>query len=260
MITAQKYGPWAVVAGGSEGIGACMARKLAKAGINLVLVARKAKELEDTAHSIRDESTVQVRTLQIDLARADMLDQLRKVTDGLEVGLAIFNAGGIGNMRKFLNQPLEDIVSAIQLNGVSAAAFAHHFAKEMAPRGRGGIILVSSIASTAGMANLATYSGAKAFVHIFGEALWAELKPHGVDVLVLFPPATDTPARKRSGFPGTPGVTPVSADDIAQETLDNLGNGPIYVPPTVMPSFERMRALPRREAAELFAKSVPSKD
>lgn len=66
MIDASTYGPWAVIAGGSEGVGASFARQLADAGLNLVLIARKSGPLEQTAEQVRERG-VQVRTLSLDL-------------------------------------------------------------------------------------------------------------------------------------------------------------------------------------------------
>ena len=72
-LSSKKYGPWAVIAGGSEGIGACIARQLAKSGINLILVARKVEPLETVAASIRSETSVEVRILALDLTDAALL-------------------------------------------------------------------------------------------------------------------------------------------------------------------------------------------
>ena len=81
MIDAAKYGPWAVIAGGSEGIGPVLAEELAKSGINSVLLARKPEPLEATAADIRARHGVEVRTLSLDLTAPDMLDRVRDVVD-----------------------------------------------------------------------------------------------------------------------------------------------------------------------------------
>lgn len=81
MIDAGMYGPWAVIAGGSEGIGACIAAELAQAGINLVLIARKTGPLEEVASDLRGRTGVEVRTLGLDLTDAAMLERIREATD-----------------------------------------------------------------------------------------------------------------------------------------------------------------------------------
>jgi short-subunit dehydrogenase len=227
MITANQYGPWALIAGGSEGIGASFANKLAHAGINLVLIARRKAPLEEIATRLRAENGVQVRTLQLDLSstRPDLLERIREITDDIDVGLLVYNAADTGQIKPFLEQTLEQAVGPVRLMAIGQATLAHHFAPKMAKRGRGGILLLGSLTGNAGSPNLATYGGAKAFSQIFGEALWAELKPHGIDVLVLVVGATDTPARTRSGAKNA--MTLMHPDDVAQSGLDNLANGPV---------------------------------
>jgi short-subunit dehydrogenase len=257
MISAKQYGPWALIAGGSEGIGASFARKLARAGINLVLIARRSEPLEDLAGRLRAEAGVQVRTVQLDLssARPDILERIREATDDIDVGLLIYNAADTGRIAPFLEQTLDQAVSSVRLIAVGPATLAHHFAAKMAKRGQGGILLLGSLTGNAGTANLATYGGSKAFTQIFGEALWSELKPHGIDVLVLMVGATDTPARHRSGARNLLPLTP--ADEVAQVGLDNLANGPVYVMPLMAALFEQLCSWPRLQAVERMRNSSP---
>jgi NAD(P)-dependent dehydrogenase (short-subunit alcohol dehydrogenase family) len=88
----ENYRPWAVVAGGSEGVGAEFAKQLAAAGRNLVLRARRPDPLEATADDCRTHG-VDVRTLAVDLVVAGSIDRLLDETADLEVGLLIYNAG-----------------------------------------------------------------------------------------------------------------------------------------------------------------------
>jgi uncharacterized protein len=253
MISAAKYGPWAVVTGGSEGIGASFAKKLAQAGINLVLVARRQGPLEQTADKLRKESGVQVRTLPLDLTRGDVLDHVRKATSDIDVGLLVHNAADTGHIAPFLDQTLDEAMGSIRLIALAGAALAHHFAGPMAKRGRGGLLLVGSLTGAAGMANVATYGGAKAFIQIFGEALWTELNPRGIDVMVQIVGSTDTPARARSGSPNVSGMTLANPDDVAAEGLANLTNGPVYVMPAYTNMFQHLCASPR---GQLTGRSV----
>ena len=138
-VPAEKYGPWAVIAGGSEGIGACIAQHLAKAGINLVLVARKVEPLEVVAASLRARTSAEVRILSLDLTGAAMLDRIREATDDLEVGLLVYDPGGLTRTGPFVDWPLEDVLKVIRLNTEGQAVLAH-FGKKMAARGKGGII------------------------------------------------------------------------------------------------------------------------
>src|SRR5690348_9320219 len=108
MIDVAKYGPWAVIPGGSEGVGASMAHALGKGGFNIVLLARKQGPLDEVAQSIRAKHGVQVRTLSVDLNRTDAIDQVRKVTDDIDVGLVIYNAGAAHRVGFFLDGTLDD--------------------------------------------------------------------------------------------------------------------------------------------------------
>jgi short-subunit dehydrogenase len=258
MISPKQYGPWALIAGGSEGIGAAFARKLAHTGINLVLIARRPGPLEDIAAKLRAESGVQIRTLPLDLTEPDMLERIREVTDDIDVGLLIYNAADNGHILPFLDRTLDQAVSFVRLIAVGQSILAHHFATKMTKRGCGGILLVGSLAGNAGMANVATYSASKAFTQIFGEALWVELKPRGIDVLVMIVGAVDTPSRYRSGSVTTSGIPLFQPDDVAQQGLDNLANGPVYVLARFTELFQRLGStLPRRQVVESVANSTP---
>ncbi len=121
MFDAQKYGPWALVAGASEGVGAEFSRKLAKAGLHLVVIARSEASLEDLARQIRTDAGVKVRTLSMDLTSSDMLDRVPGITDDIEVGLLVYNAGANQSMLSFLDAPLEAALRVIRLNPVGQA-------------------------------------------------------------------------------------------------------------------------------------------
>lgn len=254
MITKEKYGPWAVIAGGSEGVGTCFARRLARAGINLVLLARKPEPLADTARLIQQESAVEVRILQVDLTQPDMLDRIRTVTDGLEVGLLIYNAGAAHGPKLIVDQTPDEALTVVRLNAVGQTLLAQHFGKAMVERGRGGILLVSSMAGKAGCYSLATYSASKAFTQVLGESLWAELHPQGVDVLVLMLGRTNTPALARTELPEDgPAADP---DDMAEQALAHLAEGPVYVPPHLAQAFQYLSSAPRRDATAAMSKSL----
>jgi short-subunit dehydrogenase len=250
-IDATKYGPWAVIAGGSEGIGACMAVDLAKVGVNSVLVARKAKPLEAVAAEVR-AAGAEARILGLDLTKDDLLERIREATDDIDVGLLICNAGASHRTGPFLEWPVEDVDKVIRLNVIAQAGLAHHFGRRMAARGRGGIVLMGSLASVAGSPSVITYSGAKAFSQIFAEGLWWELKQHGVDVLHVVVGTTRTPAMERLGIIYAEDDS-VAPERVAELSLANLGNGPVFVMPEMQEAFRKFVGPDRREATELNA-------
>jgi short-subunit dehydrogenase len=226
----DRYGPWALVAGGSDGIGGCFARELAARGINLCLVARRAAVLESLAKDIRAERGVEVRTLALDLTDDGMVERLAEATADLEVGLVVYNAGAVHGAKKFLDQPLAHGLGLVRLNCVGPMSLAHHFGRRMRERGRGGVLLISSLAALSGASYIASYAATKSFDLIFAEALWHELAPDGVDVLCAVVGATRTPSMLSSNekFEAYPGI--MEPREVAAGALDHLGRGPSWVP------------------------------
>lgn len=229
MFDVAKYGPWAVIAGGSEGVGASFAHQLADAGINLVLIARKPGPLAATAEEVRARG-VDVRTVELDLLAPEALKSIRSVTDDLDVGLLIFNAGANSYGHEFVTSDLDRVDDVIDLNITAQLTLTHHFGALMKERGRGGLLLVGSMAGYLGQAQIGVYSAAKAFSRVFAEGLWLELREHGVDVLELVLGVTRTPAMERAGLNfDIPGLHVAEPDDVAREGLAQLPHGPVLV-------------------------------
>ncbi|HSB97932.1 MAG TPA: SDR family NAD(P)-dependent oxidoreductase [Spongiibacteraceae bacterium] len=251
---ARQYGPWALIAGGSEGTGAAFARQLAARGLNLLLVARNSAPLEQVAQQIRTATPVEVRTLSLDLTGEDVVATLQKVTAELEIGLLVYNAGSTTQFSDVLDAPLAYAQRITQLNVGTPLALTHHFAGLMRKRKRGGVILVGSMAGYGGSAGNATYNAAKAYSRILAEGLWYELKPHGVHVLGLILSATNTPAMARIGMvmdnPGFPADDP---EVVVQEGLDRLADGPVWVARGREEMAKYMLNLPRAEAVEMMS-------
>jgi short-subunit dehydrogenase len=255
IVDARRYGPWALIAGGSEGIGACVAADLAAAGINIVLVARKTEPLEALAAELRERADVEVRTLALDLTSEDLLDRMRAATDDIAVGLMVYNAGASHRTGPFLDWPLEDVLKVVRLNTLAPAVLAHHFGRKMAARGAGGIVLMGSLAGAAGSPSVVPYAGAKAFSQVFSEGLWWELKQAGVDVLHVVVGSTITPAMERLGI-----VQRQNEADppelVARHALANLANGPVVVVPSMQARFAALATTDRRAATESNAALV----
>ncbi|WP_406634557.1 SDR family NAD(P)-dependent oxidoreductase [Amycolatopsis sp. WGS_07] len=244
-----NYGPWAVIAGGSEGVGAAFAEQLADSGINLVLIARKPEPLADTAASVRARG-VEVLTVQADLLDPESLSAIREATDGLEVGLLIFNAGANSYGHEFVTGDLSRVRGVIDLNITAQLAMTHHFGALMAARGRGGIILVGSLAGYLGQAEISVYSAVKAFSRVFAEGLWLEMRERGVDVLELVLGVTRTPAMERAGLAfDLPGLNVAEPEDVAREGLAHLADGPVWVAGGNLATAEKRSGFPRAALA-----------
>ncbi|HEX5064741.1 MAG TPA: SDR family NAD(P)-dependent oxidoreductase [Myxococcota bacterium] len=234
MSFSNRYGPWAIVAGASDGVGAAFARALAARGLNVVLCARRKALLDQVAAGIRADAKVETRTLRVDLAQPDAMSRVADASAGLEVGLLVYCAGADPNYQPFLANPVETGLAMVQRNCMAPMQMCHHFAGPMVARGRGGIVLFGSAAGFAGAPNLVAYGATKAFDMVFAEALWAELHEKGVDVLGLILGETDTPALRRlreqlghRDDPDAPLRGAASAGDVVSEALAELANGPI---------------------------------
>jgi short-subunit dehydrogenase len=227
---AERYGPWAVIAGASDGTGREFARKIAAQGVNCFLIARREGPLAELAELIRKESGVECATASIDLAAPDSFERVVRAVGDREVGLYVGNAGADPNGSRFLDADLKAWVDLVHRNVLDTLQCCYHFAKAMKARGRGGLLLVNSGACYGGAYYLATYSATKAFELNFAEGLWAELKPHGVDVLTLVLISTDTPAfraiRAKQGLPVPDGLA--SPVEVAEVGLARLPHGPIH--------------------------------
>ncbi len=252
---AGKYGPWAVVAGASDGLGAAFASYLAASGFNLVLIARRAELLEANAARLREVSGVQVRTIALDLAQADLANVLAKVAGDVEVGLAVYNAA-FAPIGAFGERPLEDLLRVVDVNVRGPLVFARTFAPKMAGKRRGGIVLMSSLAGDTGGPKIATYAASKAFNTILAQGLWREFRDQGVDVLACSAGAIRTPGYKAAAGKDAPGT--LDADVVVKQTLAALGRGPSAVPGAVnkIARFVLGRLLPRRTAINIFAQST----
>ena len=244
---AEKYGPWALIAGGSEGIGKSFALQLAAQGLHLILVARTAAALQDTAEEIRGRYPVQVVTAALNLTSVDLEQKLDTVIAGKEVGLLVYNAGATHGAGLLLDQPLDRALNLVRLNCVGPLTLVHKLGQGMKQRGRGGVILMGSMAGFAGMGYAAAYAATKSFDMVLAEGLWFELGLVGVDVLGLVAGATETPAMQRSGMKfgqagadikatgpadtgaPTPNLVPMEPDDVAREALEHLGKGPVWI-------------------------------
>ena len=267
---AQKYGPYALVAGGSDGLGAEFAEGIARRGVNLVLIARNVERLEATAARIAAEHGVDVVPVAADMADfesvAMRLSALKtgalKVgaqdveTMPLEIGLLVYDAA-FAPIGPFADANPDDLAQAAAVNVRSPLLLARLLAAPMIERGRGGIVFMSSLAGGQGGPNLAAYAATKAFTTVLAEGLWHELRPRGVDVLVCTAGAIVTPGyRGASGAKAVPGILP--ADVVAETALRALGRGPVVIPGATnkLGRFVMTRLLSRRGAIALMAKNT----
>jgi len=226
---ASRYGPWALIAGASEGTGASFARQLAASGLNLILVARRQGPLERLATGLRRDHGVECVTACIDLAAEDATDALLSAAADREVGLLILNAGADPNGSMFLDNGIANWDALATRNVMTTMRALHAFGGPMRERGRGGLMVIGSGACYAGLPGIGVYAASKAFDLVLCEALWAELEPHGVDVLSYVIGRTDTPAhRELMEARGLAIPDNLAApDEVARLGLERLPHGPV---------------------------------
>ena len=190
-----------------------------------MLIGRKPEPLEETAAGARTRGA-EVRTLSLDLTVPDLLERVQTVTDDIEVGLLVYNAGANGYGSLFVDGELDRFRTVVDLNTTSRMTLCHHFGGAMADRGQGGILLVGSLAGYYGTPYSSVYNAAKAFSRIFAEGLWYELGTRGVDVVEFVVGGIRTPAMARRGMKFGPETS--EPEDIAREGLAHIGDGPVY--------------------------------
>lgn len=215
----NRYGAYAMVTGASEGIGQCLAEELAKGGMNVVLVARRQDRLDALAKTLETKYEVICPVVQADLSSAEQLEHLLQITDKLDIGLVVCNAG-FGAAGNFLDAEIDNEMSMLSVNCMAVTRLAHHFGRKFKNKGAGGMILLSSIVATQGVARSAHYAATKAYVHTLGEGLQREWHGHGLDLLIVAPGPVRTGFAQRSKM--QLGKT-ASPEVVARQSLQALG-------------------------------------
>jgi uncharacterized protein len=230
MTLKEKYGPRALIAGGSEGMGAAFARALAAHGFDLVIVARGTGKLESLRSELVHQYGIKVTDISCDLADPEAIERIVRALDGQEIHLLVYNAA-LSYIGPFLNKAVEDHERIMQVNMTTLLKMVHHFGGQMVNRGKGGMVLMSSLAGQQGSGFLSTYAATKAFGRILSESLWYEWKNKGVDVIGCSAGATLTPNYIESNPQKTGMLAPKPQlpQAVVEECLSKMGTCPSFV-------------------------------
>ncbi|HVN59155.1 MAG TPA: SDR family NAD(P)-dependent oxidoreductase [Bacteroidales bacterium] len=226
----EKYGRTALICGASEGIGAAFAEYLARQGMDLVLVARRAGILNDFATRVSTGYKVSVKTIECDLSDNNAPEFITASLGDSETGLLVYNAA-VSYIGPFLDRNDDELQRAVNVNISTPLSLLRHLGKGMAERGRGAVILMSSMAGLQGSGYLSVYAATKAFNTVLSESLWFEWKSLGVDVLGCIAGATSTPGYNQSN-PGKAGfLAPrvLRPEEIPRECFRYLGRQPSFI-------------------------------
>ncbi|MGS2613986.1 SDR family NAD(P)-dependent oxidoreductase [Micromonospora sp. LZ34] len=217
----------ALITGGTAGIGAAFARRLATDGWHLVLVARDADRLAEMAAELTGRHGREVETIPADLSTDDgcALVERRLVAEP-PVELLVNNAG-ISLNTPFLRSSAEDEARLLRLNVHAVMRLTLAALRPMTERRHGAVINVSSVAGFGAVMPGSTYSASKAWVTNFSESVGQSARPFGVRVMALCPGYTRTEFHDRAGInmSKTPEWMWLRADDVVDEALRDLRKG-----------------------------------
>lgn len=255
----QRYGKWAIVAGASQGLGAAYAQELARRGLHLVLIARRAELLQSEAKQLSEKYGVKVKPLVLDLSFPDAAEQIIYQTMDLDIGLLVYNAA-FSAVGPFLEQSMENHVREIHTNVHAPLKLVYLLGQRMLQRGSGGILLMSSLSAFQGSAYISTYAATKAFNIVLAESLWEEWRLQGVDMLVCVSGAVKTPNYVSSQPVKTGGLgdMTLAPEQVVQEALDALGKQPFVIPGRMnrVASFVMRHLLPRKMTIQIMGRTL----
>ncbi|NHN34439.1 SDR family NAD(P)-dependent oxidoreductase [Paenibacillus agricola] len=213
----------ALVTGASSGIGEVFAHELAKKGCNLILVARSQEKLKQIALKLQNTYSINAIALPIDLTASNATEKIAEglTTLGLSVDILINNAG-FGTLGSFDKIPQSRVNQEIQLNLVALTELTHKFIGPMIERKKGIIINVASMTAFQPVPYMAVYGATKAYVLSFTEAIWAEYRDSGVQILALCPGETKSSFHAASGSDSLKGkrMEPIEVVDAAFKALE----------------------------------------
>ena len=247
----EQYGPWALVTGASDGIGLAFAERLGALGFRLVIAARREERLRQLAEELASAHGTATRVVAADLGTTHGLAAVDSATADLDVGLLVA-AAGYGTSGPLIEANSERERNMLDVNCFAPLHQCAVYGKRFTLRGRGGIILMSSLLAWQGVPRSAHYAATKAWVQTLAEGLRRELAPNGVDVLASAPGPVSSGFAARAGMKMSVAAAPAT---VAEQSLAALGHTGTVVPGALsklltysvlpLPRFLRTRILER---------------
>lgn len=226
MSFADRYGPWALITGAGNGLGAEFGRQLAARGLKVLLIDIDTAGLSRVSAEIQARGG-EARTLTLDLCQPNFIGAVQAAIAHLDIGLLVNNAG-ITTIGLFVDRPIEQHLKVVDLNVRAPLLLSHALAPQLIKRGRGGILFTCSMSGMQGTAYVASYAATKAHNLILAEGLWQELQTHGVDVTGCMLGTTNTPGfvNSQPDLQRAGNVPVMEIGEAVTESLNALGRGP----------------------------------
>lgn len=219
---------YALITGGSSGIGEELANCFAPDGISMVLVARNTDELLRVKSNLIERYNVDVIVKSLDLTKPGSPEQLFRWTEENDIKIEyLVNNAGYGDKANLVEADIARIEGVIRLNVEALVKLSRLYGKTMAVRGSGRILNIASMAGFVPGPGMAVYYASKAFVLSFSQAISIELQDSGVSVTAICPGPTKTKFATAAGASDSSifkGKLP-SAKEVASFSYEAMKNG-----------------------------------
>ena len=218
--------PRALITGGTSGIGAAFANRLAQEGFDLILHGRRQKELVERAKRLESTHGTSVEVVIAELSRNEEMKKVEERINTLERLDMLINNAGYWEPGVFWQHSPDSLQSMIMVHDVAPVRFIRAALPRMLERGKGDIINVSSVGAYFNMITMENYGATKAYLISFTESLHVALMGTGIRVQVLVPGMTATEFHSRLGadFTVEPGK-PRRPEEVVEQSLRALRKG-----------------------------------
>ena len=222
MSTPSSKGT-ALITGASTGIGAVYADRLAKRRYDLILVARSQEKLSEVAARLKSTRR-RIETISADLTKKEDVQRVAERLRTDSTITALVNNAGLGSSGRLLDSNVDDLESMIYLNVTALTRLALAALPGFVARKNGLLINIASVVALAPELLNGTYSGTKAYVVNFTQALKNEVDGMGVTIQAVLPGATATPFWAKAGRPveNLPSEIVMTAEDMVDASLAGL--------------------------------------
>jgi uncharacterized protein len=260
-LVADSTKPYALIAGGSKGIGYAIAEALAKRGYNLILIARNEDTLLAVKNKLETLYTIHVEVLVKDLSKETTATEIATWCNSRNIPLKILcNVAGIGGANDFLSSSLDSLQYMVRLNVESMMALTLTLLPLLEKNVPSHILNVASMAAFAPIPAKNLYASTKSAVLYFSYGLRYQLKKKGISVSCLCPgpvftkPSIEKDTKEKLGWFGK--QMAVSPKRVGEVTVKKMLKGRMIIVPGMVSKLVSIfiRSMPKRWAAALYSK------